>query len=121
MAIDSNEVDARKKAIYDRLSPRRRKYIDKIGYDKWDPFLEPKDPIDIRRDVTQRTTQQLVRQFLQQCPQTKYSNSYGRGVLEIALGIVNQDDHFLGMYEFACWYHEQMKNWTSEADEASPE
>ena len=121
MTIDSNEVDMRKKAIYDRLSPRRRKYIDKIGYDQWDPFLEPKDPIDIRRDATQRTTQQLVREFLQQCSHTQYSNSYGRGVLELALGIVNQEDRFLGMYEFACWYHEQMKNRPKEAEDGSPE
>lgn len=112
MKAEPYDVEAQKKAIYEHLSPRRRKYIDKIGYDKWDPFLEPKDPIDIRRDVTQRTTQQLVREFLQQCSQKKYSNAYGRGVLEIALGIVNQDDRFLGMYEFACWYHEQMQEWS---------
>jgi len=118
MKTDSNEVEFRKKAIYERVSPRRRKYIDKIGYDKWDPFLEPKDPIDIRRDVTQRTTQQLVREFLQNCAPKEYSNAYGRGVLEIALGIVNQDDRFFGMYEFACWYDAQKKNWSAETDEA---
>ena len=120
MKTDPREVELRKRAIYDRVSPRRRKYIDKIGYDKWDPFMEPKDPIDIRRDVTQRTTQQLVREFLQNCAPTEYSNAYGRGVLEIALGIVNQDDRFLGMYEFACWYHEQMKNWSDKGEDASP-
>lgn len=107
--MDQNETELRKKAIYDQLSPRRRKYIEKIGYDKWDPFMEPKDPIDIRRDGTQRTTQQLVREFLQNCGQKEYSNAYGRGVLEIALGIVNKDDRFIGMYEFASWYHEQLK------------
>lgn len=114
--MDPNESELRKKAIYDQLSPRRRKYIEKIGYDKWDPFSEPKDPIDIRRDETQRTTQQLVREFLQNCGQKKYSNAYGRGVLEIALGIVNKDDRFIGMYEFASWYNEQLKKW-SEQDE----
>lgn len=117
MTTDSKDVEFRKKAIYERVSPRRRKYIDKIGYDKWDPFLEPKDPIDIRRDVTQRTTQQLVQEFLQTCAPEKYSNAYGRGVLEIALGIVNQDDRFLGMYEFASWYNAQIKKHSAEADE----
>jgi len=118
MKTDLNEVEFRKKAIYEGLSPRRRKYIDKIGYDKWDPFLEPKDPIDIRRDVTRRTTQQLVREFLQNCAPMEYSNAYGRGVLEIALGIVNQDDRFLGMFEFARWYDAQIKNLSAETDEA---
>jgi hypothetical protein len=104
-----NEAEARKKAIFDSMSPRRQKHIEKVGYDKWDPFEEPKDPIDIRRDKTNRTTQQLVREFLQNCDRDKYSNAYGRGVLEIALGIVNDDDRFIGMYEFAAWYQEQLK------------
>lgn len=104
--LDKNE---RKQAIFESMSPRGRKRIEKIGFDNWDPFLEPKDPIDIRRDSTKRTTQQLVRDFLQRCGHDKYSNAYGRGVLEIALGIINNDDRFIGMYEFACWYHDQLK------------
>jgi hypothetical protein len=34
------------------------------------------------------------------------NNAYNRGVLEIAMGIVNGEDRFRGMYEFACWYRE---------------
>jgi hypothetical protein len=105
----SNDAQQRKKAIFDSMAPRRQKHILKRGYDKWDPFEEPKDPIDIRRDATQRTTQQLVREFLQQCSHESYSNAYGRGVLEIALGIINRDDRFIGMFEFAAWYTEQLK------------
>lgn len=104
-----NDVEARKKAIFDSMSPRRQKHIMKMGYGNWDPFEEPKDPIDIRRDKTHRTTQQLVREFLQNCGHDKYSNAYGQGVLEMALGIVNDDDRFIGMYEFASWYQEQLK------------
>jgi ribosomal protein S16 len=108
----SAEEQAKKKAIYDSMSPRQQKRIDRIGYEKWDPFQEPKDPIDIRRDQTKRTTQQLVREFLQNRGHDDYSNAYGRGVLEIALGIINSDDRFIGMYEFACWYQEQLRNYT---------
>jgi hypothetical protein len=104
-----DEAEARKKAIFSGMSPRRQRHIMKMGYDKWDPFEEPKDPIDIRRDKTNRTTQQLVREFLQNCAHDKYSNAYGRGVLEMALGIVNDDDRYIGMYEFAAWYQEQLK------------
>jgi len=86
------------------MSPRRQKSILKRGYDRWDPFIEPKDPIDIRRDPTKRTTQQLVREFLQSRTEETYSNAYGRGVLEIALGLVNDDNRFVAMYEFSCWY-----------------
>jgi len=91
------------------MSPRRQKSILKKGYDKWDPFQEPKDPIDIRRDPTKRTTQQLVREFLQSRPEDTYSNAYGRGVLEIALGLINDDDRFIAMYEFSCWYRELLE------------
>jgi hypothetical protein len=51
----------------------------------------------------------LVREFLQSRSQSPYSNAYGRGVLEMALGIVNEEDRFLGMYEFACWHAELLK------------
>ena len=100
------EVERRKKAVFDNMSPRRQKHILKKGYEKWDPFEEPKDPIDIRKDKTRRTTQMLVREFLQLRGSEGYSNAYGRGVLEIALGIVNQDDRFLAMYDFSCWYRD---------------
>ena len=104
------ESESRKKAVFEGMSPRRQKHILKKGYDKWDPFEEPKDPIDIRKDKTKRTTQMLVREFLQsRGPEEKYSNAYGRGVLEMALGIVNDDDRFIGMYEFARWHQELLK------------
>jgi len=103
------ETDMRKKAIFDSMSLRRQKHILKKGYDKWDPFEEPKDPIDIRKDQTKRTTQMLVREFLQSRSSEEYSNAYGRGVLEMAIGIINDDDRFIGMYQFARWHQELLK------------
>jgi len=100
------EAEHRKKAVFDSMSPRRQKHILKRGYEKWNPFEEPKDPIDIRKDKTKRTTQDLVREFLQTRSGEDQNNAYNRGVLEIALGIVNEEDRFRGMYEFACWYRE---------------
>ena len=102
--ITNDENEARKKAIFDSMSPRRQKHIMKKGYASWDPFVEPKDPIDIRRDKTNRTTQMLVREFLQTRTGDSYSNAYGRGVLEMCLGIINEDDRYIGMFEFAQWY-----------------
>jgi len=107
--FSSEEAETRKKAVFDSMAPRRQKHILKKGYDKWDPFEEPKDPIDIRKDKTKRTTQMLVREFLQSLGSEGYSNAYGRGVLEMALGIVNEDDRFIGMYEFARWHQELLR------------
>ncbi len=104
--LSKEEMEERKKAVFESMSPRRQAHITKKGYGTWDPFTEPKDPIDIRRDKTRRTTQMLVREFLQTITTEKYSNAYGSGVLEIALGIINDDDKFKGMYDFACWYRD---------------
>jgi hypothetical protein len=91
------------------MSPRRQKHILKKGYEKWDPFQEPKDPIDIRKDKTKRTSQMLVREFLQTREEGEYSNAYGRGVLDMCIGIVNDDDRYKGMFEFSCWYQDLLK------------
>jgi hypothetical protein len=107
--LTPQEAEDRKKAVFDSMAPRRQKHILKKGYDKWDPFQEPKDPIDIRKDKSKRTTQVLVREFLQSRDSEGYSNSYGRGVLEMAVGIINDDDRFIGMYEFVCWHKELLK------------
>ncbi len=101
----SNDAEFRKKAIFDSMSPRRQKHILKKGYEKWDPFIEPKDPIDIRKDKTNRTSQMLIREFLQAKDLETYSNAYGRGAFEICLGIINEDEKYQGMFEFACWYN----------------
>ena len=103
------EIEARKRAVLDGMSERRRKHVLKKGYEKWDPFLEPKDPIDIRRDPTRRTTKMLVREFLQSLSFDNYSNQYGSGVLEMALGLINDEDRYRGMYDFSCWYQELLK------------
>ncbi len=103
------QAEERKRQIYESLSPRRKKFIDRIGYEKWEPFQEPKHPIEIRMDATKRTTKDLMRDFLYQSQESKYSNAYGQGALEIAMGMVNKDDRYLAMFEFSLWYQKQLE------------
>jgi len=98
------EEEEQKRFLYDSMSPRRRKFIDRIGYDNWDPFPKPNDPMELRMDISKRTTQQLVREFLQS-HRGEYSNDYGRGALETAVGIVNKDEKFRGIFDFCVWYY----------------
>jgi formamidopyrimidine-DNA glycosylase len=99
------DAEARKRGIYESLGRRGKKYVDAIGYDAWDPFQEPKEPLDIRTDATRRTTRQLVNRFLQDREAVGgFGNAYGQGVLECALGIVNKDEKFRGIFEFCLWY-----------------
>ncbi len=104
---DRTEDEAlRKKAIFDATAPRRQKHILKRGYDKWDPFQEPKDPIDIRKDKTKRTSHMLIREFLQTLASEGYSSDYARGAFDLCLGIINENERFQGMFDFSCWYQE---------------
>ena len=91
------------------MGKRGQKKILKMGYENWDPFEEPKEPIEIRRDKTKRTSQMLIREFLQNVNQDEYSNEYGRGAFDICLGIINNQERYKGMYDFACWYNELLK------------
>ncbi|MFV0423136.1 hypothetical protein [Oleidesulfovibrio sp.] len=103
------EQEEQKRFIYEKMSPRRRKFIDRIGYAKWDPFQKPNDPLDIRQDITKRTTQQLIREFLQTRNHSDYTNEYGKGALECALGIINRDEKYRGIFDFCIWYHELLE------------
>jgi len=102
------ELEKKKKAIFDQMSPRQHKVILKKGYEQWDPFVEPNDPIDLRKGKMKATATEMARAFLVACPQEAYSNLFGQGVWEICLGLVNDDEKYRGMFEFAVWYAEKI-------------
>ena len=109
----SPEDEKRKKAIFDSMASKRRQHIlKKEGYDKWDPFQEPQEPIDLRRGKSKHTALQLAREFLVNWNEqegNEYSNAFGQGAWKMCLGIVNNDETYKGMYEFSCWYRDFMK------------
>ncbi len=98
------QIEEKKKAIFDAMGERGRRQILKKGYDRWDPFQEPKDPIDIRKDKTKRTSQSLIREFLSGIDAEEYSNTFAQGAFEMCLGIINGEEKIRGMYEFSLWY-----------------
>ena len=103
------EIEAKKKAIFDAMGKRGQKQILKKGYEDWDPFQEPKDPIDIRKDKTKRTSQVLIREFLSGIDHDDYTNTFAQGALEMCLGIINEEEKIRGMFEFAVWYESLLK------------
>ena len=106
----NDEQEQLKREIYEKMSPRRRKFVDRIGYENWDPFQKPNEPLDMRMDVTRRTTQQLVSAFLREAARRgPNSNDYGKGALECALGVVNRDEKYQGIFDFCIWYHELLQ------------
>jgi len=112
----SPDEEKLKRDLYEKISPRRRKFIDRIGYENWDPFPEPNEPNDIRTDISNRTVQQLLQEFVMYKKQEARrlglddpSEAFLQGAMQAASGIVNKQDKFLGTYEFAAWYHELLK------------
>ena len=103
--VFSAEEEEQKRFFYERMSPRRRRFIDRIGYDVWDPFEPPKEPMDIRKDVSERTVQELVREFLKSVSQEFHGGEYARGATECALGIVARQEKYQGVLDFCVWYH----------------
>ena len=100
------EIEAKKKAIFDSMGKRGQRQIMKIGYEKWDPIQRPKDPIDIRKDKTKRTSQMLIQEFLHGTSHEESSNAFAQGALDMCIGVVNDDEKIRGMFEFAKWYHQ---------------
>ena len=45
-------------------------------------------------------------------------NAYGQGVLECALGIVNKDEKFRGIFEFCIWYEQLLRREGHDTDES---
>lgn len=105
----TSEQELLKRHMYETMQPRRRKFIDRIGYKEWDPFQKPNDPMELRMDVSRRTTQQLVGEFLQSLDDRPVGNDFSKGVLDCALGLVNRDEKYQGIFEFCMWYSEILK------------
>ena len=104
--VSAEEAETKKKAIFDSMGTRGQKRILRNGYENWDPFEEPKEPLDIRTDISQRTTQDLVREFLQSANHEEYSTQYGAAVLDMAIGLMNNIDTQRACFEFSIWYNE---------------
>jgi hypothetical protein len=104
------ERERKKKAIFDAMSPKRQqKILKKVGYENWDPFQEPKYPIDLREQTTERKAMALSREFLESCGIERYSDEYIQAVREISKGILKDEERYRAMFDFCRWYHTTKK------------
>lgn len=98
------DIEKRKRGIFDSMGKRAQKAIMKKGYENWNPFDEPKDPIDIRVDLTGNTVSDIVNKFFNEHPDKKANNAYRKVVEDMALGVVTDDDRVKASYLFSQWY-----------------
>jgi hypothetical protein len=103
------EEKEQKRLFYEKMSPWRRRFVDRIGFESWDPFAAPKAPLDLCMDVTRRTAQQLVQDFMKTAVGQVQGGEYARGAAECAVGIVTGEDKYAGVLDFCVWYHELLQ------------
>ena len=103
MSLTPEQIEEQKKLMYEGLSPRRRKFVDKIGYENWDPFQKPHDPIDIRLDVTGQTAQELYANFIRSLPKPP-TPDYSSTIAEFTVVMVQNSERMRPIYDFCLWY-----------------
>lgn len=102
------EFETQKKAIYDKMSPRRRKFVDRLGYDHWDPFAKPFDPIDIRTDPTGHTAHQLTNMFMHSLGE-QFNEEYQDAISEFNVMLCMNFEKVRPVYDYCLWYSELLK------------
>ncbi|WP_432738875.1 hypothetical protein [Maridesulfovibrio sp. FT414] len=91
--------------MYEKLSPRRRRFVDRIGYEEWDPFQKPFDPIDLREDITGRTSQKLCEEFIREVKASRNSE-YAQAAAEFGVMLVMNFEKVRPIFDFCVWYNE---------------
>ena len=116
MAKLTAEEEEKKRLIFEGMSPKAQERILKKGYDGWDPFMKPKEPLGYKlrqeskgEEFTLDSGHELYERFFAGRKITDYSAEYVKGVLEIAEGIFREKDSYRGMYDFSCWYANRRK------------
>ncbi len=102
------QIEEQKRAMYERLSPRRRRFVDRIGYENWDPYQAPFDPIDIRTDVLGLTTHNLLSRYLATLP-AEPDPDYKQTLSEFMVLLVMNVEKVRPILEFSDWYNARLQ------------
>lgn len=106
--LSDDQIAERKKYMYEKMSKRRRKFVDRMGYENWDPFAAPFDPIDIRKDVSGLTSDQLSQLFIRDSG--RHANQeYIDAVNEFNVMLVMNFEKVRPVFEYCLWYAEHLK------------
>jgi hypothetical protein len=109
----TSEEEKKKKELFDSMSPRRQQRILKKGYDRWDPFLAPKEPPFFNQEERIRVQEAALRleEFLLHKSREEgqggtFHSAYVQGAREICFGLSKGDERFQGMRDFCLWLGE---------------
>jgi hypothetical protein len=128
MAKLTPEEEKKKRELFDGMSLKSQQRILKRGYDNWDPFMMPKEPLGYKlkqeakgERVRVDSGHDLYERFFAERRIAGYSAEYVKGVLEISQGLYRGIDRYQGMFDFSCWYEVWRKRKAQEeGDSDSP-
>jgi hypothetical protein len=106
--LSPQEVEERKRYMYEKMSKRRRKFVDRMGYENWDPFAAPFDPIDIRTDKTGRTAHQLTADYMSSIGK-QANQEYIDAINEFNVMLVMNFEKVRPLYDYCLWYKDELK------------
>lgn len=106
----TSEEEKKKKEVFEGMSPRRQQRILKKGYDKWDPFLAPKEPPFFNqeerirvREAALRLDEFLMKKSREEGEAGNLPSAYVQGAREICFGLVKGEERYQGMRDFCLW------------------
>jgi len=108
---DPVDQEKKKRELFESMSPRSQQRILKKGYDKWDPFLAPKEPPFYRPEGREgaRDAGETLRRFLQEKQLARprgepLALEYVEGVREICFGLIRDpSERTRGIFDFCVW------------------
>jgi hypothetical protein len=106
----TSEEEKKKKDVFEGMSPRRQQRILKKGYDKWDPFLAPKEPPFFNQEERLRVQEAamrledfLVNKSREEGQDGTLHSAYVQGAREICFGLSKGEERYQGMQDFCLW------------------
>ena len=106
----TSEEEQKKRAIFESMSPRRQERILKKGYEKWDPFVGPKEPPFFSQKERERVREAALRleEFLvsksgEEGWDGDLSSAYVQGAREMCFGLAKGEERYQGMQDFCGW------------------
>ena len=105
----SSEEERKKREIFDGMSPKRQRRIIEKGYEKWNPFLPPKEPplFSATEREKYRQTAELVSRFLKYAAETVLETSpsppYVQAVRDMAFGLARGEERYQAMDAYCRW------------------
>ncbi|SMC21124.1 hypothetical protein SAMN02746041_01128 [Desulfacinum hydrothermale DSM 13146] len=107
MDYDKEEYERRKRAIFEQMSKRGQQRILRLGYEKWDPFQEPKDPREQIRSSSAIRAGMILAQFYEEQKEDERFRQHHKDLMDLCRGILRRDTRARAIVAFCRWYEEQ--------------